>query len=138
MTKNILLEKLKKSISADEYTALTENTLSHISEHNRNTLLEMMAATSSDETNVSPSKIESLKTTLEDYLSIYLPEDRSCWKWIILSCIYLCFICSRPLHSRESVHYTEALVNGENVYYCPYKSTEEGTACSFCICKKMI
>lgn len=135
MTKNALLKKLKTAISASEYTALTENTLPHISEHNRTTLLEMMAATSSDETDISISKAESLKNTLENYLSIYLPEDKTCWKWIILSCVYLCFICGRSLHSRESTHYTETLVNGKTIYHCPCKSTEKGTACSFCICK---
>lgn len=138
MTKNILLEKLQNSISAGEYTALAENTIPHISEHNRTTLLEMMTSTSSDKTDVSVSKVESLKTTLENYLGIYLPEDKTCWKWIILSCIYLCFICNRPLHSRDSVHYTETHSNGEQIYYCPYKPKKEGTACSFCVCKSMI
>ena len=41
MTQNMLLEELKNSISDSEYTALTQNTLSHISEHNRHTLPEM-------------------------------------------------------------------------------------------------
>lgn len=135
MTKKILLEKLKHSISHSEYTALTQNTLSHISEHNRHTLLEMMEFSVSDETNVSLQQVESLRTILENYLNIYLPDDRSSWKWIILSCIYLCFICNRPLHSKESVHYTENSVNGKTVYRCPCKSPEENTACSFCICQ---
>lgn len=138
MTQNILLKKLQNSISAGEYTALTENTLPNISEHNRITLLEMMTSTSSDETDISISKVESLKTTLENYLSIYLPEDKTCWKWIILASIYLCFICNRPLHSRESVHYTETPSNGETIYQCPCKAKEEGTACSFCVCKAVI
>lgn len=138
MTKNTLLKKLQSSISAGEYTALTENTLPRICEHNRTTLLEMMTSTSSDEIDISISKVESLKTILENYLSIYLPEDKTCWKWIILASIYLCFICNRPLHSRESVHYTETSSNGEIIYQCPYKAKEEGTACSFCVCHSVI
>lgn len=138
MTKNMLLQKLKDSVSASEYAALTENTLPHINEHNRHTLLKMMASTSADETDVSDTRIKSLENILENYLGIYLSEDPSSWKWIILSCIYLSFICNLPLHPRERVHYTETCINGKIIYRCPLKSKEANTACSFCVCQPVI
>ena len=81
-------------------------------------------------------KVTALKNTLENYLQIYLPDQKDAWKWIILSCVYLCFIRHKPLHPQEMVHYIISQDNNQTIYYCPMKSVKADTACVFCICRK--
>ena len=138
MEKSVLLKKLKEEISEDEYKKLSVQDISHISEHNRKTILEMMECTEAAGGEISEERVETLKRILEDYLSIYLADRREDWKWIIISCLYLCFICSRPLHAQEAVHYTTTVRNNQTVYHCPLRSEEADTACSFCICEPLV
>ena len=136
MKNNIVLQFLQKAVSKEEYSKLSDKSLPHISEFNRCIIWEMLQLTSLTEEEVSEEKITALRATLENYLQIYLPDQKDAWKWIILSCIYCCFICHKPLHSQEMVHYVISFQNNEPIYYCPLKSTEDNTVCTFCICRK--
>ena len=136
MKNNRLLRTLQKTVSEDEIFKRSNHTLPHISEFNRSVILEMLQDKSLTQEEISKEKITALKNTLENYLQIYLPDQKAAWKWIILSCIYLCFICHKPLHPQEMVHYIISQDNNKPIYYCPMKSTENDTACAFCICQK--
>ena len=136
MKNNIVLHALQQAISTDERHKLSAHTLPHISDFNRQMLLEMLQLTSLPEEEIAEEKVTALKNTLEEYLQIQLPDQKDAWKWIILSCIYRCFICHKPLHAQEMVHYVASYSHSKPVYYCPLKSTEGTTACSFCICGK--
>ena len=132
-----LLKRLQTEVSMEEYHALQCSSVSWMSEHNRKTMLEMMARTECPEDAVDETSVCALRDILEEYLGRYLSDKKENWKWIILSCIYLCFICKRPLHGQESVKYTVQVKDGATVYYCPMKSREAGTACSFCVCQAL-
>ena len=132
---NILLEK-PVSGQWDELFKLSNHIFLHISEFNRTVILEMLQNESLAQEEISEEKIIALKSTLENYLQIYLPDQKEAWKWIILSCIYRCFICHKPLHPQEMVHYVVSSENNKSIYCCPAKSEEGGTACAFCICQK--
>ena len=135
MRKDELLRKLKGAISAEEYRLLDDNEVLHISEFNRNTLLEMMQRTNTSCEEIATDQIDALRRALEKYLSVYLPENQAAWKWIILSCLYLRFVCELPMHPKEIVHYTRVVENGTSMYVCPAKSSSEDGVCIFCICK---
>ena len=136
MKNNRLLRTLQKTVSEDEIFKLSNHTLPHISEFNRSVILEMLQDELLTQEEISEEKITALKNTLENYLQIYLPDQKAAWKWIILSCVYLCFICHKPLHPQEMVHYIIAQDNNQTIYYCPMKSVKADTACVFCICRK--
>ena len=136
MTKSELLEALKQEVSSEEYKNLRERRIPHLSEYNRQTMLELLSRTNVPSGDVSSDRVAALRTTLERYLAIYLADAKDSWKWIILPCIYLSFICNLPLHPREIVHYTITAKHGQVVYHCPMKSAEEGTACAFCVCER--
>ena len=134
MTKATLLEKLKEAVTEEEARALSADTVPHISRFNRGTILEMLRRTQCPDGEVPEERVTALKTTLENYLSVYLPDNRAAWKWIILTCAYLCFICEQPLHPQEMAHYTRTVVDGSIRYVCPLRSTEAGSTCAFCVC----
>ena len=136
MRNDILLQSLQKAVSEDERFKLSNHILPHISEFNRSVILEMLQNESLTQEEISEEKITALKSTLENYLQIYLSDQKEAWKWIILSCIYRCFICHKPLHSQEMVHYVVSFENNKPIYYCPVKSADGDTACAFCICQK--
>ena len=136
MKNGILLYSMQKAVSEDEYLKLSDHTLPHISDFNRSVILEMLQGKSLAQEEISEEKITALKNTLENYLQIYLSDQKDAWKWIILSCIYLCFICHKPLHPQEMVHYSISQDNNQTIYYCPMKSVKDDTACAFCICRK--
>ena len=135
MRKDELLRRLKGAISADEYRLLNDNQVPHISEFNRKTLLEMMQRTGASDDEIMTERIDSLRSALENYLSVYLPENQSAWTWIILSGVYLRFICELPMYPKESVHYKRIMKNGEPIYACPAKSSAEDSVCMFCVCE---
>ena len=136
MKNEILLHSLQKAVSEDEIFKLSNHILPHISEFNRSVILEMLQNKALLQEEISEKEITALKNTLENYLQIYLPEQKHAWKWIILSCIYRCFICHKPLHPQEMVHYVISFQNNKPTYYCPMKSADHDTACTFCICQK--
>ena len=136
MENNRLLQILQRTVSEDEIDKLSAHTLPHISEFNRSVILEMLQDKLLAQEEISEEKVTALKNTLENYLQIYLPDQKEVWKWIILSCVYLCFICHKPLHPPEMVHYIISQDNNQTIYYCPMKSVKADTACVFCICRK--
>ena len=136
MENNRLLQILQKTVSEDEIDKLSAHTLPHISDFNRSVILEMLRDKLLAQEEISEEKVTALKNTLENYLQIYLPDQKDAWKWIILSCVYLCFICHKPLHPQEMVHYSISQDNNQTIYYCPMKSVKADTACVFCICRK--
>lgn len=131
-----VLQRLKNAVSEEEYQKLSDHTLPHINEFNRSTILEMLEHTSVSEEDIPEERICALRDILKQYLKTYLPEQKNAWKWIILSCIYLGFLCHRPLHPQNMVRYSVVHEDGEQVYYCPAKAEEKNTACSFCVCRK--
>ncbi len=135
MQKSILLNKLRAAISEEEYRSLSENTLPCVSQFNRETLLEMKTRHSSSEKEIPIKQVSALRAALEDYLGIYLSDNPSAWRWIILSCIYLRFICEVPMHPAALVHFEKVKEQGEIVYYCPCKSEGKKDVCAFCVCK---
>lgn len=133
--KSVLLKKLQESVQAEEYRQLLLDTVPHISKYNRQTILELMARKDAPEGAVPSEKVEALCITLKNYLGIYLPDRKESWKWILLPCLYLCFICGKPLHPQEVVHYTEALENGKRIYRCPMREEGVRSVCRFCVCR---
>ena len=136
MENNRLLQILQRTVSEDEIDKLSAHTLPHISEFNRSVILEMLQDKLLAQEEISEEKVTALKNTLENYLQSYLPDQKEVWKWIILSCVYLCFICHKPLRPQEMVHYIISQDNNQTIYYCPMKSVKADTACVFCICRK--
>ena len=136
MENNRLLQILQRTVSEDEIDKLSAHTLPHISEFNRSVILEMLQDKLLAQEEISEEKVTALKNTLENYLQSYLPDQKEVWKWIILSCVYLCFICHKPLHPQEMVHYIISQDNNQTIYYCPMKSVKADTAYVFCICRK--
>ena len=137
MENNRLLQILQRTVSEDEIDKLSAHTLPHISEFNRSVILEMLQDKLLAQEEISEEKVTALKNTLENYLQSYLPDQKEVWKWIILSCVYLCFICHKPLHPQEMVHYIISQDNNQTIYYCPMKSVKGDTACVFCVCQKL-
>ena len=137
MKKSVLLKNLQESVSASEYRELLSDTVPHISNYNRQTILELMTRTAAPEGEIPDEKAAALRITLENYLGIYLADQKDSWKWIILPCLYLCFICSKPLHPQEIVHYTEASENGKTVYRCPMREEGIRSVCRFCVCERI-
>lgn len=97
MENNRLLQILQRTVSEDEIDKLSAHTLPHISEFNRSVILEMLQDKLLAQEEISEEKVTALKNTLENYFQIYLPDQKEVWKWIILSCVYLCFICHKLL-----------------------------------------
>lgn len=102
MKKSVLLNQLKEAVSREEYEKLMTDTISDISQYNRRTMLEIMDSTEAPEGEVSSDQIAALKNTLKAYLGTYMADHPESWKWIILPCIYLCFVCLLPLHPQEA------------------------------------
>ena len=136
MENNRLLQILQRTVSEDEIDKLSAHTLPHISDFNRSVILEMLQDKLLAQEEILEEKVTALKNTLENYLQIYLPDQKDAWKWIILSCVYLCFIRHKPPHPQEMVHYIISQDNNQTIYYCPMKSVKADTACVFCICRK--
>lgn len=101
MKKSVLLNQLKEAVSREEYEKLMTDTISDISQYNRRTMLEIMDSTEAPEGEVSSDQIAALKNTLKAYLGTYMANHPESWKWIILPCIYLCFVCLLPYIRRR-------------------------------------
>ena len=137
MDKAALLQKLKQEIKEEEISMLSENRDLHISQYNRRTLLDMLSLDSAPEGEVSEKRVEALYHTLVSYLGVYMADAEDAWKWIILTCIYLGFICEQPLHPQEVVHYITKTEGQQPSYFCPMKEESVGSVCLFCVCKRM-
>ena len=84
MENNRLLQILQRTVSEDEIDKLSAHTLPHISEFNRSVILEMLQDKLLAQEEISEEKVTALKNTLENYLQIYLPDQKEVWKWFII------------------------------------------------------
>ena len=78
-----LLEQLKAAITAEEYENLTNNTIAHISQYNRRTMLEIIGRTDIPEGEVpfdqvaaSPGSRALYDNTKGQYYAILLSYER--------------------------------------------------------------
>ena len=76
MENNRLLQILQRTVSENEIDKLSAHTLPHISEFNRSVILEMLQDKLLAQEEISEEKITALKNTLENYLQIYLPDQK--------------------------------------------------------------
>ena len=128
-----LITKLKGEITPKEWKLLESRDLTiKISEHNRNTLLEMKNTHITEDKEVSTDVINDLKLELETYLNKYMAEDKKDHKWIIISSSYLTYIKEKPMHPIDKLNIKVVKENNREIYYCPLK-TGEG-ACKYCVC----
>ena len=135
MTKTALLHKLKQEINNEEYSLLLENQVPNISKFNRQLLLDMMHMSFASEGEASDDQVEALRSALVSYLGVYMADAESGWKWIILTCIFLRFVCEKPLHPHDAVKYITKTVDDHTHYFCPAKDETIGSVCLFCVCK---
>ena len=137
-------KELAKRISQNEWDALDRCDPSlTISDHNRETLLEMRAlCTTSGATdgqtlpsrNVDLDEVKSLAYHLQSYLDEYMSDKPEGHKWIILASLYLAYVAHRPMHpiNRTGIVLEE---QGETtVYRCPLKVEGDNPICDACIC----
>lgn len=137
MTKTALLQKLKQEITEEEYRMLSENRMPNISKFNRQVLLDMMHVDFVPEDEVSEEQVAALQNVLITYLGTYMADGKSSWKWIILTCSYLRFVCEKPLHPQNAVNYVTKTGKHHTSYFCPAKDETIGSVCLFCVCKNM-
>ena len=81
MENNRLLQILQRTVSENEIDKLSAHTLPHISEFNRSVILEMLQDKLLAQEEISEEKVTALKNTLENYLQIYLPDQKEIWKF---------------------------------------------------------
>lgn len=139
MTRQEVLYKLRNEISDAEFNCIKKGSLKEISAANRKLIVELMEEDTVclDQAEMAEQEVERLRTITYDYLAQYYAECPPAWKWIFLSCAYVAFVNLKPMHAEEWVHYETDIVGGEIRYYCPAKSREADTNCSFCVCHYM-
>jgi len=133
-----LLEKLKSQVSDKELRMLEEKDPSiAISDFNREVIIELMGSSMTADGQVDEKRVELLDSITTKYLEEYLSDKPEAFKWIIISCKYLSFIKKLPLHPQFVVGYQIIEKEGKISYLCPARSTESGTSCDFCVCKRL-
>ena len=135
MTKTELLASLKSEVSNEEYQLMKLRRMPHLSISNRKVILDMMEHETASDDWIDDIKVEQLRSVTYEYLRKYLSEHQEGWRWVFLCCAYTAFILEVPMHPQEWVHYTTKLVDGKTEYYCPAKSNQMNTNCTFCVCK---
>lgn len=136
MRKTDLLQALKAQITEEERILLREEGKLPINVYNRKTMLELLADTAVYPGETTDGAAEQLKEINDAYLAEYLADKPEAWKWIYLACAYQSLVRGLPMHPKESVNYTTAVIDGKPVYYCRYKVEEPNTHCSLCVCRK--
>lgn len=137
MTKTELLQTLKNHVSPTEHDLILSGKMPNISTGNANTIIAMMAAPADRDLTapVDIPTITHLKTITYAYLEQYFSQAPEAWKWILIACIYNTFILEIPMHPKESIPFKTREIDGKTIYYCPAKTREPDTNCSFCVCK---
>ena len=88
-----LITKLKGEITQEEWELLeSKDSGVKISEHNRNTLLEMKDTEITEDKDVSTDVINDLESELKTYLDKYMEEEKKDHKWIIISSLFLTYV----------------------------------------------
>lgn len=84
-----LITRLKGEITPNEWKLLeSRDSTIKISEHNRNTLLEMKNTQITEDKEVSIDVINDLELELKTYLDKYMADDKKDHKWIIISSLF--------------------------------------------------
>ena len=117
--------KICEQISPEERRALLDNTIPHLSQFNRATILRMM----DEDPDVDGGRVRPLLNALQDYLNRYMSETPAAHKWIILPCIYLTFVLREPMHPQQIVGWEKK----DGVYICPAR--DETGICRWCVCE---
>lgn len=134
MKSSQLLSKLNESINQNEWSIIQSKDSSiKISEHNRNTLLEMRKTQILQDKELPEDIINNLETQLKNYLNKYMKEDEKDHKWIIISSLFLTYIKELPMHPIDKLKIKIVIENDKKIYYCPYKSNEG--VCKYCVCR---
>ena len=129
MDTNALLLTLCSQITPVERSALRNNNVAHISQHNRNTLLHMLEMEEQNPVPVDTARAKALHAALRDYLNRYMPETPEAHKWIIIACLYLALVAGVPMHPKDIVGWEKM----NDKYICP--SQEEGGVYQWCVCR---
>lgn len=130
-----LITKLKGEITPNEWKLLESgDSTIKISEHNRNTLLEMKNTQITEDKEVSTDVINDLELELKTYLDKYMADDKKDHKRIIISSLFLTYIKEKPMHPIDKLNIKVVKENNKVIYYCPLR-TGEGT-CKYCVCQK--
>lgn len=121
MENNRLLQILQRTVSEDEIDKLSAHTLPHISEFNRSVILEMLQDKLLAQEEISEEKVTALKIRWKIIFKVIFLTRKRSGNGFILSCVYLCFICHKPLHPQEMVHYIISQDNQSNNILLPYE-----------------
>lgn len=132
-----LITKLKGEVTPKEWKLLeSKDSRVKISEHNRNTLLEMRNTEITEDKEVPTDAINDLESELETYLNKYMAEDKKDHKWIIISSLFLTYVKEMPMHPIDKLNIKVVKEDDRVIYYCPFR-TGEG-ACKYCVCHTVV
>ena len=130
-----LITRLKGEITPKEWELLElKDSTIKISEHNRNTLLEMRNTQITEDKEVSNDTISDLELELKAYLDKYMAEDKNDHKWIIISSLFLTYIKKKPMHPIDKLNIKVVKEDNRKIYYCPFKKGEGECSCKYCVC----
>lgn len=130
-----LITRLKGEITPKEWELLElKDSTIKISEHNRNTLLEMRNTQITEDKEVSNDTISDLELELKAYLDKYMAEDKNDHKWIIISSLFLTYIKKKPMHPIDKLNIKVVKEDNRKIYYCPFKKGEGEGSCKYCVC----
>lgn len=130
-----LITELKGEITPNEWKLLeSRDSTIKISEHNRNTLLEMKNTKITEDKEVSTDVINDLELELKTYLDKYMAEDKKDHKWIIISSLFLTYIKEKPMHPIDKLSIKVIKDDNGVIYYCPFKKGEGEGSCKYCVC----
>ena len=136
MKRSELLMRLQKGLSQSEWAALEMGRpMAPVSVFNQAVLLEMREMTDADG-EISMERVSGLYETLRAYLSKYMAEQPAGWKYIFLASLYLAFIAGRPMHPIDRLKIEVVETDDGLTYLCPAKSSQENTACDYCVCRR--
>ncbi|MBD5152363.1 MAG: DUF3786 domain-containing protein [Oscillibacter sp.] len=136
MKKSEFLARLQQAVTPAEWEALEQGSGEPVSAFNREVLLELRDA-SAPAGEVDPERAEGMYEALRAYLTEYMAEQPSGWKYVFLASLYLVFLAGRPMHPVDRMEIKVAESENGTVYTCPQKSALPGTVCDWCVCKRM-
>jgi uncharacterized protein (UPF0305 family) len=140
-----LLLKLKKD--AELYKEIvkapdkSDNSINSImSRYNYENFQEIFTSSiNREDEDVDDFMVEDLKIRIDNYFSLYAPEDEAFKEFIKIISTYLVFVAKKPLHPSGTVFEDGSKVyKGKDSYICTGKRkfmTEELSLCRYCICR---
>jgi uncharacterized protein (UPF0305 family) len=140
-----LLLKLKKE--AELYKKIvkasgkSDNSINSImSRYNYENFQEILTSSiNREDEDVDDLMVEDLKMRIDNYFSLYAPEDEAFREFIKIISTYLVFVAKKPLHPPGTVFEDGSRVyKREDRYICTGKRkfmAEELSLCGYCICR---